>query len=115
MLYLIKIYNPQGDNYEMIITAKDKESAVKLFKKKLGYSKSKKEFGSDYCKSLVKQYKSEYKKLLKSKFDCNETKEYYLNEKCYCIGAYSYSLLEAVADDFYKNHDICRVHILLLH
>lgn len=42
MLFLIKIEDPYGDNIEMILTAKNKENAVELFKKKLG-SKSKKD------------------------------------------------------------------------
>ena len=102
MLFLIKIEDPYGDNIEMILTAKNKENAVELFKKKLG-SKSKKGFGTVYCMSLVKEYKSEYKKMTKSTYDNDETRNYYLNKKNYCIGDYSYCLSEAVAVDFYEN------------
>ena len=102
MLFLLKIEDPYGDNIEMIIAAKDKGTAVKLFKKKLGYSKTN-NFGEHFCKSMLKEYKSEYKDVLKRTKNCSdETKEYYLNKECYCIGDFKFSLIDTTKETFYE-------------
>ena len=101
MLYLFKIEDPYSDNIEMIITSKDKETAVKLFKKAVSKFTTKK-FGESQCKSYMKGFKSEYKNLLKSKYDCDETKEYYLNRKKYTVGDLKFNILETIEEGFYE-------------